>query len=558
MASSVPGRRLPEAAVDLLLLAGLLLVAAAVSLPYLQLVPVVTDEAFEVLTALPILDGQWPIFGPINPTFGPLVTYLLAGGFWLFGPNMDLPRLLFLLLGVLTVGATYWLGRSMGGRLAGLVAGALLAFCPVHVLVNSHVAWSNSASPLLATLAFAALHAAVRRNEAVAPPLAVPRTRSIGTSATTTGSEEKVAPSLPRAKYASGGLLLVLGGLFYGLALQTHVSLIVVAPGLLVWFLARRGIGAWLRRPWPYLAAGAAVLAYGNMLAYHLLSGGAGTADFQQHGYAWVSDPSLGAYWANMKTMLQAVGPTLGGQVPRIQVPGGDLVTVLLLAWYLVAMISVPRTGEWMPLLVTLSAALILPYFNQRYEGLFSQRYTAFLLPLSFAAIGLAAARALEWQQRRPWPAARARLILGLLVLLLLAAYPLRATLAHDAVETAAGRDNRAMMAMVEFVEESLPAGTPLYLSANLQTERGDGGFRYLRAVYYYLTLEGVEHWVLDLPEMASRLASAEPSGAWLLLPPDEVEQLSQEYTLEAVEGAPPVPNRGLLVRIAPSRSQEP
>jgi 4-amino-4-deoxy-L-arabinose transferase-like glycosyltransferase len=524
-----------------LLLAGLLLVAAAVRLPYLQLVPIITDEAFEVLSALPILHGQWPVFGPINPTFGPLVTYVLAAAFWLFGTNTDLPRLLFLLFGIITVGATYWLGRSMGGRLAGLIGAVLLAFCPVHVLVNSHVAWSNSASPLLATLAFAALHSALRCH-----PLH-PRQ-----DAGTPGSAETGDPSRPRREPARGGFLLVLGGLFYGLALQTHVSLIVAAPGLVAWFLARRDIAKWLRRPWPYVAAGAALAAYSNMLAYHLISGGAAIADFQQHDYAWVSDPTLGVYWNNVRAMIQAVGQNLGGQVPRIQVPGGGLVMLLLLAWYLVAMLGAPRTGQWMPLLVTLSAVLILPYFNQSYKDLFHQRYTAFLLPLSFAAMGLAAARALVWWGRLAWPAARARLGLGLLALLLLAACPLRATLAHYAVETAAGRDNRPMMAMVAFIEDSLPAGTPLYLSPNLQIERGDGGFRYLRAVYYYLTLKGVEHWVLDLPDMATRLDAAGSTGAWLLLRPAEVEQLSQQFALQALKDAPRVPNGSLLVRSLP------
>ena len=32
------------------------------------------------------------------------------------------------------------------------------------------------------------------------------------------------------------------GGLVYGLALQTHISMLVVIPGLLIWFLARRGL----------------------------------------------------------------------------------------------------------------------------------------------------------------------------------------------------------------------------------------------------------------------------------------------------------------------------
>jgi 4-amino-4-deoxy-L-arabinose transferase-like glycosyltransferase len=537
----MPDGQLPEAAIDLLLLAGLLLVATAVRLPYLQLVPIITDEAFEVLSALPILDGQLPVFGPINPTFGPLMTYMLAAGFWLFGTSTELPRLLFLLLGVLTVGTTYWLGRSMGGRLAGLLGAALLAFCPVHVLVNSHVAWSNSASPLLATLAFAALHSALRRRS--------PLTPSLGAGSPGSAEDEGSRPS-PGA--LGRGWLLVLGGLSYSLALQTHVSLFVVAPGLVAWFLARRDNGVWLRQPWPYLAAGAALLAYGNMLAYHLFSGGAAIADFQQHDYAWVSDPTLSVYWDNVRAMIQAVGQNLGGQVPRIQVPGGSLVTLLLLAWYLAAMLWALRSGEWMPLLVTLSAVLILPYFNQSYKDLFHQRYTAFLLPLSFAAMGLAAARALEWWGRLAWPAARARLSLGLFAFLLLAACPLRATLAHYDVETAAGRDNRPMMAMVAYIKDSLPAGTPLYLSPNLQIERADGGFRYLRAVYYYLTLKGVEHWVLDLPDMASRLDSGGPNGAWLLLRPGDVEELSQQFTLQAIEDAPRVPNGSLLVRSLP------
>lgn len=92
----------PVSKTELLLIAGLLLAATAVRLPYLQLIPMVTDEAFEVLAALAVYHGDWILFGPVNPTAGPLVTYLLTVAFWLGGPGAYLPRIVILILGVLT------------------------------------------------------------------------------------------------------------------------------------------------------------------------------------------------------------------------------------------------------------------------------------------------------------------------------------------------------------------------------------------------------------------------------------------------------------------------
>ena len=493
----------------------LLAVAIAVRLPYLQLIPAVTDEAFEVLAALPVLQGHWLLYGPVDPTTGPLVTYLLALTFWLFGPGIYLPRIVIMIIGVLTVGATYVLGRSMGGRRAGFVAGAFLAFSPVHIIVNSHVAWSNSVTPFFTTLVFAVLHIALRKKD---------------------------------------GRLLVLGGFLYGLALQTHISMVVVIPGLLIWFLARRDISTWLRRPWPYLAVGAALLAYANMIVYNLTPGG-GLANFQQHDYAWVSQPTWGMYWTNLKTMVGAVALTLGGQIPRIQQPLGDVVTGLLLAWFVAALIYATWRGETMPILVMLSTGLIMPYFNKRYEGLFSQRYTAFLLPLAFATMGLAAARAMDlWRSRRR-PPPRAVTMGAMALALLLALYPLRATLAYYASDAKGVRDNQLTLAMTTTLKEILPPDTPLYLSSNLRgpEQRADGGYRYLRGMYYYLTLEGVQFWVLDFPDLVARLEAAPNQEAWLMLYADDYEALAQNFPLERIEGVPLIPNEGILVRYTPA-----
>src|SRR6266581_3916310 len=60
--------------------------------------------------------------------------------------------LFVLTVGCLTVVAAWLLGRAWGGPFAGLIAGSLLATNPVHVLVNSHIAYSNCITPLFTTL----------------------------------------------------------------------------------------------------------------------------------------------------------------------------------------------------------------------------------------------------------------------------------------------------------------------------------------------------------------------------------------------------------------------
>jgi len=537
-------------------------VAAAVRLPYLQLVPVISDEAFEVLAAQGMVGGKFIWFGPFDPTTGPLVTWLLALAVWLFGSSAYLARAVTVVFGVLTVGLAYLLGRSLAtkvattglaggaestvttndtkavvwrGRIAGAAAGLLLAFNPVHTIVNSHIAWSNSATPLFATATFLALHAAVRR---------------------------------------SNGWLLVLGGLLFGLALQTHISMLVVIPGLVVWFLARRdailGNRAWLRRPWPYLAVAAAALGYGNMIVYNVMSQGGLLADAQLHTYAWEPNPSLGVYLDRLASLLTNLGQTVGGQVPRVADGWGltGLVVGLLVAWLLAALAYMAWRGEWLPVLVVVSTAVVMPYFNKRYDGLLSQRYTAFLMPLCFAAMGALAAEVVRlWGKVRhsagPVPSERgdvtrkawgkqalAALAVGLM--LVVAVYPIRNTLANYSAETKAGRDNRLTLAFTGYVKTSLPPGTALYVSSGLQDKAEGPGYRFLRAIYYYLTMEGVGHRILDLPAIVAELEAAPGQRAWLVLTANDYQKLSQQFKLEPVAGGPQVPNGGYVASYSP------
>ncbi len=285
------------------------------------------------------------------------------------------------------------------------------------------------------------------------------------------------------------GRLLVLGGLLYGLALQTHISMLVVIPGLLVWFLARRDLLAWLRRPWPYLAVLAAALGYGNMIVYNVMSQGGLLADAQLHTYAWEPNPNLLSYLNRLAALLTNLGQTVGGQVPRVADPLAGLVVGLLVAWLLAALVYTAWRGEALPLLVLLSTALVMPYFNKRYDGLLSQRYTAFLLPLCFAAMGVLAAEVVGLWRKAGRSAERVatgagqvgreartrRLVAGLVVglMLIVAIYPIRNTLAYYSAETQAGRDNRLTLAFTGYVKTSLPPGTALYVSSGLQRQGG-------------------------------------------------------------------------------------
>ena len=144
---------------------------------------------------------------------GGFYIWLLAGIFWLTGVSALTPRLVMAVAGALAVGITYLLARDLGGRLAGLIAAALLATSGAQILSNGHIAWSHCLTPTLTTLAAWLLQRAIRLD--------------------------------CRGSWLASGFA-------FGLAFQTHPATLVLLPGAAVYVLwwGRR----WLRTPWPYLA----------------------------------------------------------------------------------------------------------------------------------------------------------------------------------------------------------------------------------------------------------------------------------------------------------------
>jgi 4-amino-4-deoxy-L-arabinose transferase-like glycosyltransferase len=137
---------------EALTVSGIVLAATAVRIPYLQTIPAFSDELNEVMHGLEILRGESLPLTNVTSYIGAFYNYLVAAAFFLVGPQIVTPRALVMVMGVLTVGATYVLARQVAGPIAGAVAAALLTTSGTHILVNSHIALSSSITPLFVTL----------------------------------------------------------------------------------------------------------------------------------------------------------------------------------------------------------------------------------------------------------------------------------------------------------------------------------------------------------------------------------------------------------------------
>jgi predicted membrane-bound mannosyltransferase len=112
--------KLSSRKLDVLIGVALSLVGVLMRAPYLALSPMFEDETRQTIYALDIKPGVFMPLTGNDPYAGPLFSYLIAVSMRLFGSTPVTPRILVMLLGALTVGATYGLGRALGlGRWSG-------------------------------------------------------------------------------------------------------------------------------------------------------------------------------------------------------------------------------------------------------------------------------------------------------------------------------------------------------------------------------------------------------------------------------------------------------
>jgi 4-amino-4-deoxy-L-arabinose transferase-like glycosyltransferase len=463
---------------ELLVLLAALALAAAVRLPYLHSIPRYTDELQEVLWAVAIEEGQILPLTAVDSYYGPLWSYLLAGLFALFGPSPWLPRLTAMLLAASFVIMTYLFARDVAGRWPAALAAGLMLTSGGHVVINSHTARSNSITPVLTTAALWLVFLALSHRR----------------------WDWRHGHWQPRTRRP---WLLVPAGLLLGLALQTHLSVIALLPGLGIFALwTGRGL---LRSGWPYLAAAAVPIGYVNMIIFNLQNDfwSFRHASSLQAGYSGgrATDPTY--YLTNLGALVQSLARLLSGTIDVPDSPARYLYAGAALA----GLLLLTRRGGLLLCAVALSVILVLPYFNPRYGPILSGRYLIPLLPIGYLAVGclvVAGARLAARGTTAPWQPIAA--IAGLLLVL----FPLLPLRAYYAEAVADRRTNEPLHLLAAAVETArAPAETVLLDEGLAQEELGAGG-NDLKALRMLLATRAVPYRVakvgeLDLAALADR-----------------------------------------------------
>jgi glucose/arabinose dehydrogenase len=564
---------------------GVLLLAEAVRLPYLWEIPRFTDETAEAGIGLSIARGErWPLTNR-DPYIGALWNFLVAGAFKLSGPSLYTPRLVVVILGVLTVIPTWLLamsaaeyvrgkdlaaalpasgdaasGRAASGRaafaltpslvrMAGLMAGLFLALAPAHIVVNSHIAWSNCVTPLFTTLALWLTHRALRMDR---PHL------------------------LPWA------------GLVWGLALQTHPVAVLFYPGVaLAVALTRPG---WLRGRWPILAILAAILGSANLLVGNLLDGMRGLTygGAVQAQYTGGEILTWAIYLDRLRQTLWLVTDSLGGILVESGALAGPVAQPAGLAIVLVAACGIEalcRRRDPLLLLAVLSYVLLLPVINGRFESLVPKaRYIMPLLPIIFAGAGLALVQALSWAGR-PYvghsstplqpDASRtggasdrrtlSRLLLRSSVTMLalgLLLFPLSGLVNYYTAAVQSRRTNTLFFQAVNAIEASRRAGDHVYVERNVQSIYTLGGGQWHEHLVFAASVYGWNSETLDWISQDSQ--NVRRIVGPVLVRTGVVPIVGKTYRIEPVPGSPAAPSpirviysRGPLPELVGARRQD-
>jgi 4-amino-4-deoxy-L-arabinose transferase-like glycosyltransferase len=450
------------------LLLAMVCVGALLRVPSLQTLPKLTDEMRDAMFSLPIARGQTFPLANFSSYDGALFNYLQAALFHVVGPSLLAPRVMMLWLGVLTLPVVYLCVRRAHGPAVALLATAMLVVNPVHVLVNSHVAWGNCLTPLFTTLAFWLVYQAIG-----------PSYRSDGRST------------------ADGAWLLVPAGLSFGLALQTHPTVVGLLPGVAVAvLLARPGL---LRRPWLWLGLLGFALGYANMIVFNVQHDFESVRFAQQTRSEYTGAAvSLGQrYETNLFTMLVGLYRVLGGAVDdRASLTAYLLDPMLVLAALLTVagLAWAARKGDRLPLLVTLSDLLLLPLFNDRYEPVLDGRYLMPLRPLLSATTARLLVDHLRSKDLLRVRASPAFAVTATAMLLLA---PLVGLSRYGEQNQAAGLRSARLWAALEVAEQNVPPGTEVILDKDLERYVLGAGSTEQLAFEYAFTMHSVPYRVV-------------------------------------------------------------
>jgi hypothetical protein len=417
--------------------------------------PPYTDETEESLRAWAIAQGELRALTNVDAYVGSLWSYIVAGAFMVLGRSPEVPRLMSLVAGSLTVGVTYLLGRQLRGPLVGTLAALLLATNAVHILVNSHVAWSNCATPLFTTLGLWLLARGLDRPDRL--------------------------------------IWLGLAGLALGLAFQTHPSVAAILVGVGIYAVWRDRRIVW--RPAAWLGVVLCLVGYGNVVLYNLMSGFDTLVQAQRVGSEYANGASLDGpgYLGSALGILVLLVQTIAGLVDAPLTVAEYLVDprfLLALLALLVAVVWSARQGEPLLICVALPVIIMVPALNQRWSPILAARYIMPLVPVALVTIaGLAVALAQRWRQA-PGPVIEIGSVIGLGAVVALV--QLGGLWSYYGTEIAAGRSNDGPWRMAELVDTQRRSREPFVVHPDLHLLPTGGGGTWAKALDFLLTMRGV------------------------------------------------------------------
>ena len=409
------------------------------------------DQGHDMLMLRALVrDGVIPLLGPPtsigNVHHGALYYYLLSPAAFLTGGDSPLAvAALIAVAGVAAVIVTWWLARSIGGSLAGLIAGLAMAMSASAVDESTFI-WNPNLIALSSAIALA-------------------------------GAWRAWTTRQPR-----WWLLAAVGT---AVTMQCHVlgvTMLPVVAALLVADARARVDAAERRRVWRYGLAGLAIIAVSFLpLAIHELTTDLSeihaALDYIRSG----GDPNaLGPLLRLVVIGVRVVSWPLTGLIT--EAAGAALIATIGVILLVVRLARLGTTRErqaarWLGLglLWTVVALTFLsPSLASVVPGLPNDHYHAFADPMVFTLVGVGAAAL--WRGGRPLPLGRALVVLASIAIVAwdLASQPpaVHPDGGFPAAETAAGRITDAA------------GGTPLTL-------RSLPGFKSAEAYQYPLVLAG-------------------------------------------------------------------
>lgn len=351
---------------DLFHIVLLVVIGLIVRLPYLNTIPAYGESNENSISLSIVTDYQFPLHNQ-NPHIGALSNYLVAFAFLTLGRHWWTVRTVPLVLGLLTLWATYALTSRWSDRSRGFLAALLLACSCYHATMTSHFAWSNSLTPFFTTSLLALI------------------------------SRLLFEPTLGAALGA---------GLALGFAAQTHPTGIIFAPLLLIPLVKlvrdkqRKSRIALLS----VLCLAGLLLGFANMLAFNLRSGFKSvTFSLTYPKYALVEESTESSYGARLRDLSVLLIRIMAGRTPDVDgflVNAKSPLFIIFTVAVIAACVQAVRRRRWFLAAALILGALPIPLLNKSYAWEMG-RYIAFLLPIVFALLGMALLDLWSYSTRR-------------------------------------------------------------------------------------------------------------------------------------------------------------